>query len=185
MLLLSSVLPPLYDRAHGRLGTGDSRCRHRPVRLKSWPADFPGCVVQHLALGAAHSLLLAHRSVPTTLANPWGTESIVYAWGYGFYGQLGLGRDVRRYMDECPRFTLKLSAPSYLTVSRVRRWAEGASCAASRCLLSRERRVVRLGRRAGGERGGGDWFKASLTQQYSKRNLVRLARGTKTTKKAR
>lgn len=29
------------------------------------------------------------------MANPWGTESIAYAWGYGLYGQLGLGQNVR------------------------------------------------------------------------------------------
>ncbi|CAN0539420.1 unnamed protein product, partial [Scytosiphon promiscuus] len=82
-------------RAHGRLGTGDNRCRHEPVRLKSWPPGFRGCVVQAVALGAAHSVLLAHRGVPVTLANPWGAESIAYAWGYGLCGQLGLGRKVR------------------------------------------------------------------------------------------
>lgn len=82
------------DRAHGRLGTGDNRCRHAPVRLKSWPPGFPGCVVQAIALGGAHSVLLASRGVPTTLANPWGVESVAYAWGYGFGGQLGIGEQV-------------------------------------------------------------------------------------------
>lgn len=82
-------------RAHGRLGTGDNRCRHAPVRLKSWPPGFPGCVVQAVALGGAHSVLVANRAVPATLANPWGVESVAYAWGYGFGGQLGLGEQVR------------------------------------------------------------------------------------------
>ncbi|CAN0391729.1 unnamed protein product, partial [Hapterophycus canaliculatus] len=77
--------------AHGRLGTGDNKCRHEPVRLKTWPPGFPGCVIEDVALGGAHSTLLAHRSVPTTLANPWGTESLAYSWGYGHCGQLGLG----------------------------------------------------------------------------------------------
>ncbi|CBJ30727.1 conserved unknown protein [Ectocarpus siliculosus] len=80
--------------AHGRLGTGDNKCRHAPVRLKNWPPGFPGCVVQDVALGGAHSIVLAHRSAPTTLANPWGAESLAYAWGYGYCGQLGLGRRV-------------------------------------------------------------------------------------------
>ncbi|CAM9305770.1 unnamed protein product, partial [Ectocarpus sp. 13 AM-2016] len=80
--------------AHGRLGTGDNKCRHAPVRLKSWPPGFPGCVVKDVALGGAHSIVLAHRSAPTTLANPWGAESLAYAWGYGYCGQLGLGRRV-------------------------------------------------------------------------------------------
>ncbi|CAM9300141.1 unnamed protein product [Scytosiphon promiscuus] len=80
--------------AHGRLGTGDNKCRHEPVRLKNWPPGFPGCAVTDVALGGAHSMLLAHRSVPTTLANPWGTESLAYSWGYGYCGQLGLGRQV-------------------------------------------------------------------------------------------
>ena len=84
------------NRAHGRLGTGDNKCRHAPVRLKVWPPGFPGCVVKGIALGGAHSIVLAHRSVlPTTLANPWGVESLAYAWGYGYCGQLGLGREVR------------------------------------------------------------------------------------------
>lgn len=70
------------------------------MRLKSWPPGFRGCVVQGVALGAAHSVLLAHRGVPVTLANPWGTESIAYAWGYGLCGQLGLGRNVRESIDD-------------------------------------------------------------------------------------
>lgn len=84
-----------FSSAHGRLGTGDNKCRHEPVRLKVWPPGFPGCVVKDIALGGAHSIVLAHRSVaPTTLANPWGAESLAYAWGYGYCGQLGLGQGV-------------------------------------------------------------------------------------------
>lgn len=79
---------------HGRLGIGDSRCRHIPVHLKSWPRSFAGCTVKDVALGGAHSVVLAHRSVSITLANPWGIESVAYAWGYGFCGQLGLGQHV-------------------------------------------------------------------------------------------
>ena len=91
----SAIPPARFDRAHGRLGTGDNKCRHEPVRLKVWPPGFPGCVVADIALGGAHSLVLAHRSVtPITLANPWGTESLAYAWGYGYCGQLGLGEQV-------------------------------------------------------------------------------------------
>lgn len=93
---LPADLPACFNRAHGRLGTGDNKCRHEPVRLKVWPPGFPGCVVKDIALGGAHSILLAHRSVaPTTLANPWGTESLAYAWGFGYCGQLGLGQQVR------------------------------------------------------------------------------------------
>eukprot|EP00752_Nemacystus_decipiens_P013078 g11567.t1 len=81
--------------AHGRLGTGDNKCRHEPVRLKVWPPGFPGCLVKDIALGGAHSIVLAHKTItPTTLANPWGVESLAYAWGYGYCGQLGLGRQV-------------------------------------------------------------------------------------------
>lgn len=89
-----NLAPLLLRRAHGRLGIGDNRCRNRPVRLKSWPPGFLGRTVQSIALGGAHSVLLAHRGVNTTLANPWGTESVAYAWGYGFCGQLGLGEQV-------------------------------------------------------------------------------------------
>lgn len=90
------LLPACFNSAHGRLGTGDNRCRHEPVRLKVWPPGFPGCVVKDVALGGAHSIVLAHRSVtPTTLANPWGVESLAYAWGYGYCGQLGFGQAVR------------------------------------------------------------------------------------------
>lgn len=90
-----AYLPACFNSAHGRLGTGDNKCRHEPVRLKVWPPGFPGCVVKDIALGGAHSIVLAHRSVsPITLANPWGAESLAYAWGYGHCGQLGLGREV-------------------------------------------------------------------------------------------
>ncbi len=82
-------------RAHGRLGTGDNKCRHEPVRLKVWPPGFPDCVVRDVALGGAHSIVLAHREAPVTLANPWGADSLAFAWGYGYCGQLGLGRQVR------------------------------------------------------------------------------------------
>ncbi|CAM9708860.1 unnamed protein product, partial [Ectocarpus fasciculatus] len=88
--------------AHGRLGTGDNKCRHAPVRLKNWPPGFPGCVVKDVALGGAHSIVLAHRSAPTTLANPWGAESLAYAWGYGYCGQLGLGRKVSAWWVKLP-----------------------------------------------------------------------------------
>lgn len=92
----SACLSARFNSAHGRLGTGDNKCRHEPVRLKVWPPGFPGCVVQDIALGGAHSIVLAHRSVtPLTLANPWRAESLAYAWGYGYCGQLGLGRQVR------------------------------------------------------------------------------------------
>ncbi|CAM9996990.1 unnamed protein product, partial [Choristocarpus tenellus] len=76
--------------AHGRLGNGNTRNRNNPVRIRSWPKGFRGYGVIEAVLGGAHSLLLAHRSAPVTLANPWGLESIVYAWGFGFNGQLGL-----------------------------------------------------------------------------------------------
>lgn len=94
----SPCLTPLHllpiCRQHGRLGTGDLRCRSSPVRLKSWPPGFLSCTVRDVALGGAHSVLLAHRNVPITLANPWGTESLAYAWGYGYCGQLGIGERV-------------------------------------------------------------------------------------------
>lgn len=64
------------------------------MRLKVWPPGFPDCVVKDIALGGAHSVVLAHRVTPVTLANPWGAESLAFAWGYGYCGQLGLGRQV-------------------------------------------------------------------------------------------
>ncbi|CAM9746425.1 unnamed protein product, partial [Discosporangium mesarthrocarpum] len=76
--------------AHGRLATGDTRSRNIPVRVRTWPKSFRGYRVAGAALGGAHSLLLAHRPAEVTLANPWGLESTVYAWGFGYNGQLGL-----------------------------------------------------------------------------------------------
>lgn len=44
---------------------------------------------------------MAHRGVKVTLANPWGAASVVYAWGYGFCGQLGLGEVVGEIQTPC------------------------------------------------------------------------------------
>ncbi|CAM9637983.1 unnamed protein product, partial [Chrysoparadoxa australica] len=77
--------------AHGRLGTGDAHSRNTPVKIH-FPPSFKSYTVKACALGGAHSVLLAQRDVPETRGNPWGRESQVYSWGFGFNGQLGLGK---------------------------------------------------------------------------------------------
>ena len=44
-----------------------------------------------MALGGAHTLVLAEKKTQPSKANPWGTHRLLFAFGYGRNGQLGTG----------------------------------------------------------------------------------------------
>eukprot|EP00953_Heterococcus_sp_UTEX-ZZ885_P022341 12366-Heterococcus_DN1.PRE.1 len=96
--------------AHGRLGLGDTYNRPVPCQITQWPMDsFTTYTPVQAALGGAHTLLLATRartapahiadnscnqdanSAYRTVGCPWGSESVVLAFGYGANGQCGTG----------------------------------------------------------------------------------------------
>lgn len=97
----AAVVPPLdvytWGRgAHGRLGIADSTLRSRkfPTRVKRWPPAYRARAleVKQLALGGAHSLLLA-AAQESVIGGSSGTggASLVVSWGCGLSGQLGVG----------------------------------------------------------------------------------------------
>ena len=78
--------------AHGRLGVGHNRSISFPEVISKWPPSLtPDYTLLQVSCGGAHTLALAYRDVKKTLANPYGVETAVYAWGFGTNGQLGVG----------------------------------------------------------------------------------------------
>lgn len=88
----SLIQPGLYSwgrGAHGRLGLGYQLNVRRPCRVSQWPLSFANSRVVDVALGGAHSLVLAEKLVPPGLVNPWGSRRRIYSWGFGSDGALG------------------------------------------------------------------------------------------------
>lgn len=77
--------------AHGRLGNGTNRNSCVPVLVTKWPPSSTGVKFIQVACGGAHTLVLGRKPVKKCLANPWGVETYIAAWGYGRNGQLGTG----------------------------------------------------------------------------------------------
>jgi len=78
--------------AHGRLGNNHNYTQTLPVLVDIWPPSLHrGIQIHQVACGGAHTLALCYRPVNKCLANPWGRETYVAAWGYGANGQLGNG----------------------------------------------------------------------------------------------
>lgn len=75
----------------GRLGNGSTNNMAYPISVDKWLPSLQGMQVRQLACGGAHTLALLTKKVKPTLANPWGIETAVAAWGYGLNGQLGTG----------------------------------------------------------------------------------------------
>lgn len=89
--------------AHGRLGNGSNRTCSSPVVVSEWPTSITKKGVNRwqllsVACGGAHTVALAVYPVRKCLANPWGMETVVLAWGYGSNGQLGDGDNVDRFI---------------------------------------------------------------------------------------
>jgi len=80
-----------------RLGTGSNRTCSVPVRVSVWPPSVGFFRLLAVSCGAAHSLALAARPAKPCLANPWGLETAVLAWGFGSNGQLGDGHTEDRF----------------------------------------------------------------------------------------
>lgn len=77
--------------AHGRLGNGSNRNMHTPVVVSKWLPSVEGWQVRQVACGGAHTVVLVEQAVPHGIANPWGVQTEVVAFGYGSNGQLGNG----------------------------------------------------------------------------------------------
>ena len=77
--------------AHGRLGMNNNKSNSTPRVIMHWPPSSRGFTFIQVAAGGAHSLALATKEVPKTLANPYGVVTNIYAWGYASNGQLGVG----------------------------------------------------------------------------------------------
>lgn len=77
--------------AHGRLGNGTNRNSCVPVLVTKWLPSSDGVKFIKIACGGAHTLVLGTKPVKKCLANPWGVETYIAAWGYGKNGQLGTG----------------------------------------------------------------------------------------------
>jgi alpha-tubulin suppressor-like RCC1 family protein len=77
--------------AHGRLGNGKNLMKCDPVLVELWPPSLKGVQIHAISCGGAHTLALCYRSVKKGLANPWGRETYIAAWGFGANGQLGTG----------------------------------------------------------------------------------------------
>ena len=77
--------------AHGRLGMNNNKSNSTPRVVLQWPPSSKGMTFTMVAAGGAHSLALATKEVPKTLANPYGMVTNIYAWGFGSNGQLGIG----------------------------------------------------------------------------------------------
>ena len=77
--------------AHGRLGNGTNRNQCSPVLVTKWLPSSAEVKWIQVACGGAHTLILGRKDVKKCLANPWGVETYVAAWGYGKNGQLGNG----------------------------------------------------------------------------------------------
>lgn len=82
--------------AHGRLGYGSNRTCSKPVLVSQWPSFLTSkgnnrWQLLAVTCGGAHTLALAAYPVKKCLANPWGVETVVLAWGFGTNGQLGDG----------------------------------------------------------------------------------------------
>ncbi len=81
--------------AHGRLGNNRNHPPQvLPVLVDIWPPSLKGVQIHSVSCGGAHTLALCYRTVKKGLANPWGRETYVAAWGYGRNGQLGNGYTV-------------------------------------------------------------------------------------------
>lgn len=80
--------------AHGRLGTGRHLNERRPTRVVAWPSSFlaSSSRVVAIALGGAHSLVVAEEQCPPSLVDAWGSRRRVYSWGFGANGALGNDR---------------------------------------------------------------------------------------------
>ena len=77
--------------AHGRLGMNNNKSNSTPRVILNWPPSSKGYTFIQVAAGGAHTLALATKEAPKTLANPYGVVTNVYAWGFGSNGQLGTG----------------------------------------------------------------------------------------------
>lgn len=77
--------------AHGRLGNGTNRNSCVPVLVTKWLPSSNGVKFIKVACGGAHTMVLGTKPVKKCLANPWGVETYIAAWGYGKNGQLGTG----------------------------------------------------------------------------------------------
>lgn len=84
--------------AHGRLGYGRNLVKSLPVLVDTWPGSLEGMQIHSVSAGGAHTLALLYKPVPKSLANPWGRETAVAAWGFGANGQLGTGYTVDSFV---------------------------------------------------------------------------------------
>ena len=76
--------------AHGRLGTGLNRNSNTPSLVHMLLPSLAGCTIRSVSCGGAHTVALLSKVVPKCLANPYGHQTFVVAWGYGANGQLGV-----------------------------------------------------------------------------------------------
>ena len=121
--------------AHGRLGNGTNLTKSLPVLVNQLLPSLEGCQFRQIACGGAHTVALASRPLAKGLANPFGEQTFVIAWGFGTNGQLGDGRvrdsmvPTKAIMPKC-ELVAEISAGRSWTIARtingeVYSWGKG------------------------------------------------------------
>jgi alpha-tubulin suppressor-like RCC1 family protein len=100
--------------AHGRLGLGHNKSLAKPTLVSVWPPSVRSMSLVQVACGGAHTVVLATKGVPRTLARPIGVETVVLAFGFGRSGQLGTG-----YIDDHEFYPVKAKFPRWEIISEI------------------------------------------------------------------
>eukprot|EP00981_Chlorochromonas_danica_P006916 scaffold1504_cov172-Ochromonas_danica.AAC.4 len=109
--------------AHGRLGNGTNKNLCTPVLVKTFPESLMQAELQFIsvACGGAHTIALAYVVRASSLAFPFGIQSVILAWGYGANGQLGHGKRIHEFLPVQTRMINK--AEVIVEIAAGRSWS--------------------------------------------------------------
>lgn len=137
--------------AHGRLGNGKNINFHTPQLVKKFMPSIEDMRFIQIACGGAHTMVLATKSVPMTLSNPWGAETAIIAFGYGANGQLGTGYSFHSFTP------VKVRMPKCVVIAEI---ACGRSWSLARSVLGQ---LYSWGKGLRGQLGQGKVIRFSLS----------------------